>query len=120
MKVSVLRTATCVAVGAALLAPGSAQAAPTRLTATVGPGFTITLMNKAGKKVNRLKPGLYRIVVRDRSGGHNFHLTGAGVNKATSVGYVGTRTWTVRLRKGVYRYVCDPHAHNMKGSFRVA
>ena len=89
------------------------------LTATVGPRATISL-NSAGRRVRSLKAGRYRIVVRDRSHMHNFHLTGRGVNKRTTVAFHGTRTWTVTLRKGAtYRYVCDPHKGRMKGSFRV-
>jgi plastocyanin len=42
------------------------------------------------------------------------------VNKLTTVAFKGTKTWTVTLRKGTYRYVCDPHKTFMKGSFRVA
>lgn len=107
--------------GALLLAlPATAGTTATRLTATVGPGFTITL-KKGTTKVTRLKPGVYTIVVRDRSNGHNFRLRGPGpVNKATGVAFVGTRTWTVRLRAGRYTYVCDPHSTSMRGSFRVA
>jgi plastocyanin len=90
------------------------------LTATVGPGFTISLRTASGRRVTSLKAKRYRIVVRDRSTFHNFHLTGAGVNKRTAVGFRGTRTWTVTFRKGKrYRYVCDPHRAQMKGSFRV-
>lgn len=119
MKRSVIRTATCAAVGAALLAPGSAQAAVPRLTATVGPGFTITLKSAAGKKVTSLRAGAYTVVVRDLGSTHNFHLKGAGVNKATGVPFKGRRIWNVKLRRGVYTYVCDPHAFTMKGAFKV-
>ena len=102
---------------AALPAQG---ATPTKLVATVGPGFTITL-TKAGKKVSTLKPGRYVITVRDRAASHNFHLRGpGGVNKNSGVAATGTRTWRVTFRRGTYRYVCDPHATSMKGSFRVA
>jgi plastocyanin len=107
-----------VATTALLLLPATAEAAPKKLVATVGPGFSITL-KKGGKKVTSLKAGRYRIVVRDRSGIHNFHLKGRGVNKLTSVGGTGTSTWTVRLRTGAYRFQCDPHASVMHGSFRV-
>ena len=85
---------------------------------TVGPGFTITL-KQGGKKVSTLKAGSYKIVVADKSNIHDFHLTGPGVNKATSVGGTGTKTWTVTLKKGTYKFVCDPHASIMKGSFKV-
>lgn len=118
MTRSVVRTATCAAVGVALLAPGAAQAA-TKLTADVGPGFTITLKNAAGKKVTRLKAGAYTILVRDRAANHNFHLLGPGVDKRTALAFKGRQTWQVRLRRGAYRYVCDPHAFTMKGAFRV-
>ena len=103
---------------AALLCTGSASAATT-LSGTVGPGFTITLKKK-GKKVTSLKAGRYRIRVSDRSDFHNFHLTGPGVNRRiTTVDFEGTKSRTFRLRKGTYRYVCDPHSHSMKGSFKV-
>jgi plastocyanin len=107
-----------VMVGAfALSAPS--QAAPVKLTGTVGPGFTITL-KRLTKKVTTVKPGLYSITVADKSNIHNFHLIGPGVNKEiTGIGFVGTKTVTVRLRKGTYRYICDPHLTIMKGSFRV-
>jgi plastocyanin len=113
-----------IAAGAAALALVVAAApvnaaAPTKLTATVGPGFTISL-KKAGKKVTTLKPGAYSITVQDKSDFHNFHLTGPGrLNRKTTVAEVRTRTWNVTFRRGTYRYVCDPHASSMKGSFSV-
>ena len=69
-----------VAAGAAVLAlvVGAAPAtAATKLVATVGPSFTITL-KKAGKKVTTLKAGTYTITVQDKSDFHNFHLMGPG------------------------------------------
>jgi plastocyanin len=93
---------------------------PPTLTATVGPGATISLRTRRGARVTRLKAGRYRIVVRDRSTMHNFHLSGRGVNKRTTVRFRGTVTWTVTFRKGrTYRFVCDPHSRRMKGSFRA-
>jgi plastocyanin len=111
------------AVGTAQLPPPPPPPPPATkaktLTATVGPGFTISL-KAGGKNVKTLKAGRYRIVVRDRSHMHNFHLTGAGVNKATRVAFHGTATWTVTFKKGkTYRFVCDPHKARMKGSFRA-
>lgn len=114
------------AVGTATLPPPPPPPAPPpapkpgvkTLTATVGPNATISL-RLGGKKVTRVKAGRYRIVVRDRSHMHNFHLTGPGVNKKTAVVAHRTYTWTVTLRKGTYRYQCDPHKARMKGSFKV-
>lgn len=101
-----------------LAATTSAKSTATKLTGTVGPSFTITL-KKGSSKVTKLAHGKYTIVVRDRSAIHNFHLRGSGVDKSTSVKFVGTKTWAVTLKKGRYTYVCDPHAAAMRGSFRV-
>ena len=117
---SQIRVGLLAALAAVVLALAlPATAAVPRLVGTVGPGFTITL-KKGGAKVTSLKAGKYTLVVRDLSSDHNFHLRGAGVNKATSVEATGTRTWTVTLRRGTYRFLCDPHPTSMKGSFRVS
>jgi plastocyanin len=112
------RLALVALVAAALVAVASASAATPTLNGLDGPGFTISL-KKSGKKVSSLKAGKYKIVVKDLSNIHNFHLTGRGVNKKTGVGAKGTFTWTVTLKKGTYKYVCDPHISVMKGSFKV-
>jgi hypothetical protein len=41
------------------------------------------------------------------------------VNKTTSVSGTGDDTWTVTFSPGTYKFVCDPHASQMKGSFTV-
>ena len=91
----------------------------TTIYARVGPAATISLRTRSGRRITQLRRGRYRIVVRDRSSMHNFHLSGPRVNKRTTVGFKGTATWTLTLRTGRYRYVCDPHAARMRGSFRV-
>jgi plastocyanin len=105
------------AIVAAIAVP-AAGAATGKLVATDGPGFTISL-KQGGKTVKTLKAGTYTITVQDKSNIHDFHLTGPGVNKTTSVGAVKTYTWKVTLKKGTYKYVCDPHKTIMKGSFTV-
>lgn len=110
------------ATGLALaLTAAPAAAAPKLVQGTVGPGFTINL-TLAGKKVTKLKKGVpYRFQIRDRSAIHDFHLMGPGVNRVlTSVDFTGTKSVVLKLRKGTYRFVCDPHASFMHGSFRVA
>jgi plastocyanin len=99
--------------------PPSAPVGST-LILTSGPGFTISLKTKAGKKVTRLKPGRYTIVARDRSGIHNAHILGAGVNKKTPVPGTTTQTWKVVLKKGTLVYQCDPHKQTMRGVVKVA
>ncbi|MGI8420754.1 MAG: cupredoxin domain-containing protein, partial [Gaiellaceae bacterium] len=85
---------------------------------TVGPGFDIHL-TKGGANLAKIAHGKVTIVVSDKSSIHDFHLTGPGVNKTTSIGGKGTTTWTVTLKPGTYKYVCDPHSFAMHGSFRV-
>jgi plastocyanin len=119
MRTSLTVVVASVALAAALAIGGAALAAPPTVQGTVGPGFTISL-KKAGKKVVTLKAGRYTFVVADRSSSHDFHLSGPGVDKVvTGVGYTGTKRVAVTLKKGTYRYVCDPHSGSMKGSFRV-
>ncbi len=79
-----LTLAGVAAVALVAVAPLGAAPSATKLTATVGPGFTISL-KKGTTKVTKLKPGAYTITVSDKSNMHNFHLTGPGVNKKTSV-----------------------------------
>jgi plastocyanin len=106
------------AVGAALVATAPAGAVVPKLVGTVGPGFTISL-KRFGKPLVTLKAGTYSITVSDKSNIHNFHLTGPKVNKKTSVTAVGKFSWKITFKKGTYKYVCDPHASIMKGSFTV-
>jgi hypothetical protein len=63
-----------------------------------------------------VRVGTYRITIHDRSTIHNFPLSGPGVTKATSVPAIGTTTWTVKLRKGLYRFVCDRHHRSCTAS----
>ena len=90
------------------------------LVATVGTndGQNISI-TRNGAPVRSIPAGTYTIEVRDRSRFHNFHLTGPGVNRSTGVPFVGTQTWTVTFGKGVYTFLCDPHAGVMRGTFGV-
>lgn len=103
----------------AALAAAGAYAADGTLTGSVGPGFTIRLLGPDGFPVTKLDTGTYQIVVDDRSPDHNFHLTGPGVDVSTDVDGVGTRTFSVTLTNGRYRFMCDPHIATMNGDFDV-
>jgi plastocyanin len=83
------------------------------LTGTVGPGFTISMNKKT------VKAGTYAITIHDLASIHDFHLTGSGVDKKTSVSGMGTTKWTVKLKKGTYHFVCDPHRTIMHGVLKV-
>jgi plastocyanin len=109
-------------VAAALAATGTGSAATAKtVNGTVGPSFTIGLTMQ-GKKVTKLHAGTaYRFVISDRADIHDFHLSGPGFNRVlTSVEFTGTTSFVLRLKKGSYRFVCDPHFSIMHGSFRVS
>jgi len=89
------------------------------LTASVGPGFDISLTGADGAAVSTLSAGDYTIEVDDQSDAHNFHLTGPGVDDTSDVGGTGTDTWTVTLEAGSYHFQCDPHSSTMNGDFEV-
>ena len=101
--------------------PASGFAKGTKLKGTVGPGYTISLKDAAGKAVKKVHAGTkYTVAISDKSTSHDFHLTGPGVNKKTSVGTKGGATWKLKFKKGTYRFQCDPHKSQMKGSFKAA
>lgn len=99
---------------------GGAITAKTKLVLTVGPSRSITLRTAAGAAVKTMKRGTYTVTVRDRSRMHSAHLRAPGYSRATTVGFVGQQTWKVRLtRTGTLRFLCDPHASQMKGSAKI-
>jgi plastocyanin len=96
-----------------------AMTVPT-LKGTDGPGFTITLKQN-GKAVKTLKAGTYKFVVADRSSIHAFDLDGPhGFAKDfTTVPFVGTKTVTLKLKAGSYKYYCVAHEATMFAHFTV-
>ena|SRR2546423_1286836 len=121
MRRTVLSALAAAAIAAAVfLVPAQATSSMSshRLTGEVGPGFTIEV-KKGGKDVKTLRAGTYTIKVSDKGNIHNFHLLGPGVSKKTGVSFTGSKTWTIKLKKGRYTYRCDVHAATMKGHFRV-
>ena len=109
-----------VAVVVTLVLVVSAFAATSKLSGSVGPGFTISL-KKGGKSVKSLKQGTYSITVVDKSTIHNFVLEGPGVERQiTSVPFTGTKTVTVKLRAGKYKFYCRPHEKMMFGFVTVS
>ena len=112
-------TAALVAVGISTGATATTTAVP-KLQGTIGPGYTISLKNAHGTKVKSLKHGKYTFVVRDKANIHNFTLKGpGGSNKTiTGTGFVGTKTVTVTLNKGTYRFYCTVHPF-VTGTFKV-
>jgi plastocyanin len=92
-----------------------------KLVLISGPKFVITLKTAAGKTVKKMKRGTYRMLVRDRSQAHNAHVRAPGFDKKTTLPFVGSQTWKVKLaRVGTFRFLCDPHASTgMRGSAKI-
>jgi hypothetical protein len=96
------------------------HAATPTLVGTDGPGYTIRLtMN--GKAVKTLKAGTYRIVVHDKAAIHGFSLDGPhGFAKDISpVPFIGTKTVTLKLKAGGYKFYCPAHESTMFGHFKA-
>jgi hypothetical protein len=120
MRRPILAASGAATIAGLLVAAGHAGAALPKLRGTVGPGFTIQL-KRGAKRVTKLRAGTYLLVVSDRSPIHDFHISGPGLNKVvTRVPFVGTKTIKLELRRGTYRYVCDPHRTLMHGRFTVS
>src|SRR3954469_13799000 len=116
------RSASPIIVVAALgLASGSAGADMPTLTAIVGTndGFNITLNDSTGKKVSRLLPGTYTVVVDDRSTIHNFHLESNDdppVDFRPDLAFVGQQIFTGTFKTTTRSaYACEPHWMTMNG-----
>jgi plastocyanin len=111
--------AVLVAVAIATSATATTTVVPT-LRGTIGPGYTISLKSAHGKDVTTLKHGKYTFSVRDGAHIHNFTLNGPGIrNKIiTGTSFVGTKTVTVTLKKGKYRFYCTVHP-TITGTFKV-
>jgi plastocyanin len=112
-----LAAATAVALVLAATALSRSHATPT-LTGTIGPGYTIKLTMNS-KVVKTLKAGTYKLVIHDMAPIHAFSLDGPNgyAKDFTTVPFVGTKTFTVKLKAGKYKYYCPPHEPVMFGRF---
>jgi hypothetical protein len=111
-------------VSAAVVVPVSlaTDVAHPQLTGVVGKNdaFSISL-SRAGKVVNSLKAGTYTVVIHDDSTMHNYELDGPKGKSwtFTSVPFVGTKTFTLKLVAGTYKAYCAPHESVMFQHFTV-
>jgi plastocyanin len=99
----------------------SAGGSASQLVGKTGPGFTITL-TQGGKKVSKLKAGKYTFVINDKSSIHSFAMDGPHkfAKDFTKIPFVGTKTVTVTLVKGTYKFYCANHESTMFGHFKVS
>jgi plastocyanin len=121
MKRRLLVLGVVVAAATAVTASALAQHVATpKLVGTVGPGYTINL-TVGGKKVSRLKAGTYAFVIHDRASIHAWSLDGPNgfAKDLTQVPFMGTKTVTLKLKAGKYKYYCPPHESMMFGHFTV-
>jgi hypothetical protein len=120
MKRRLLAVGAVLAIAAAALtttAFARHTASPT-LVGTDGPGYTIDLkMN--GKKVAKLTAGSYKFIIHDKSAIHGWSLDGPhGFAKDISaIPSMGTKTVTLKLKAGKYKFYCPNHESIMFGHF---
>jgi hypothetical protein len=116
-----------VLVAAALAAAGAAFSSGTStptLKGVVGPGYSVSL-TKGGKKVKTLKAGKYKLVVSDKSDFHSSVLEREKPDKPklekdiTGVAFTGTKTVTMTLKPGSWRFYCSVHESQMHQDFKV-
>jgi hypothetical protein len=111
--------ATSISAAVVLVAASVAWASGGKLAGSVGPGFTISL-KKGGAKVTKLTQGTYTLTVTDKASSHNFVVEGPGVERdVTTVPFKGTKTVTLKLRPGKYKFYCRPHESTMFGYVTV-
>jgi hypothetical protein len=118
-----VRIAVLCLLGVVFFLPSSGRAVGEPvLIGTVRENYTIDLRHSNGDLVTTVAPGTYDFEIRDETLNHNFHLSGAGVDRNTEVAEAVTVTWedVVLAAGSTYSYVCDPHSSDMYGSFTTS
>jgi hypothetical protein len=67
----------------------------------------VTAAGRATLTPRKVAAGPYRLTVRDRSKARGFRLVGLGAPRTTARKFVGTKSWTFRLKPGTYRFGTD-------------
>src|SRR5947209_935077 len=117
-KVLVLAAALAVTAGVAATALAGHASTPT-LVGTDGPGYAITLKTSSGRAVKSLAAGTYRVVIHDKSSIHGWSLDGPNgfAKDIAAVSAVGTKTVTLKLKAGKYKFYCPAHEATMFAHF---
>jgi plastocyanin len=98
----------------ASLTQGPSEGGLPKLVGKVNDARDITLSDTT------LAPGRYKIVVRDSTTSHNWHLFGNGQSRATSVVDTGRSVFRIRLTAGTYTVHCDRHPGSMTFDVHVS
>jgi len=122
-RVAAAAAAAALAAAALAVAATANTTSHPKLVGTVGKNdaYKITLKTAAGQLVKTLKAGTYTVVIHDDSSLHNYELDGPHGKSwtFTSVGFKGTKTFTLKLVKGKYKAYCRPHESIMFQHFAV-
>ena len=121
--VAAVAAVTVIGVVLASVAVAAPRAAHPTLFGTVGKNnaFKIKLVDAHGKLVKTLPAGTYKVVIHDDSAQHNYELDGPNGKSwtFTSVGFTGTKTFTLKFAAGKYKAYCAPHESFMFQHFTV-
>lgn len=120
-RLAISGTLAVVSLTVIAIAPASTAAPPT-LKGTDGPSFTISL-KRNGQTVRSLSAARYKFVISDKSSAHGFTLEqvkgGKWEKNLAAVPFVGTKTMTVALKPGRWKFYCPAHEDDMFGFFTV-
>jgi hypothetical protein len=83
--------------------------------------FVITLKTASGKLVKTIPAGTYTFVIHDFSSIHAFNLDGPHgfSHDFTTIPAITTKTTTLKLKAGKYKYYCPNHESIMFHHFTV-
>jgi plastocyanin len=119
LVVAMAGLATALVISGAALSQGTAIP---KLKGTVGPGYTIKL-TRNGAKVSSVKAGKYTFAIADKSSFHNFTIEqekgGKFEKHLTGTAFTGSKTATLTLKRGKWKYYCSNHEAQMFGYFTV-
>ena len=114
-----IRTVALAVIGALVVAGVAAAMTVPKLKGSLT-NSSILLKTSKGKTVKTLRAGKYTFVVKDTASIHNFTLDGPGLEDKTitGTGFTGTKSATLKLKKGTYEYYCTIHP-DLEGKFKI-
>ena len=123
IRLNAIATASAAAVAVAVFTGSAGAASHPRLTGVVGKNNAYKIsLSFNGKIAKTLKAGTYTLVIHDDASIHNYELDGPHGKSwtFTSVGFKGTKTFTLTFGAGKYKAYCAPHEAFMFQHFTVS